>query len=113
MKRLLFAFVALLILSSDAIARTESHTFPACGTSTTLALAANTARTYAILNNISDTAIHVAVGEPATLNHIKIIPNGSWEIGGAFSNATRSAVNCIHAGSGTKNLSAYEIDLRN
>lgn len=112
MKRLLIA--VLVMFAPLGASAGENHTTAACGVASTAALAANTARTYAMFVNDSDTTIYLKVGAAAVVN--EGVPlnasGGSWEMSEAFGNASTTAVNCIHGGAGTKTLTVYEVDLR-
>ena len=112
MKQLLIA--AVLMLVALPIIAGETHTTAACGTSTTTALVADAARTYALFVNDSDTVIYLKVGASAVVNEgVRLNANGgSWEMSTAFGNASTSVVNCIQGASGTKVLTVYEVDLR-
>lgn len=108
MKRLLIA-AALTLLAALPAEAFETHTTVACGTGTTTVLAAQNNRTYAIFVNDSDTVIYLRVGGTATTGDIRLNANGgSWEIANAFGNLTGSGIECIHGGSGNKNLNVYE-----
>ncbi len=80
------------------------------GTSTTVVLAENGARTYLLLVNDSDTTIYLAVGAPAVVNKgIRVNANGGAfemirDVGGNFSH---QAVNAISSAAG-KNLTIQE-----
>ncbi len=78
----------------------------AVATASTLGLAANANRRYAILVNDSDTTIYLGLGTAAVLNQgVRLNANGgsyemSWELGNLYI----GAIYAIHGGSATKNL---------
>lgn len=79
-------------------------------TTTTAIIAANTARGYACLVNLSDTRVDLGFGANAVANKgISLNANGgSYEI--TRQNMFRGAVNGIHAGTGTKIVAFMEAD---
>ena len=91
----------------DAI--TITHTHPTIGSTTTAALAANTSRRYALLENDSDEVIYVKIGAAAVLNQgIRInASGGSYEMSAEIGNLNTGAINAICA-SGSKVLLVVE-----
>ena len=89
---------------------TPAHTAPSIGTTTTLALAANANRLYALLVNDSDTTIYFKLGEAAVLNTgIRLNANGgSYEISKELGNLYTGIINAIHGGTGSKVLLVAE-----
>lgn len=86
---------------------TVAHTAIAVAVTSTVAVAAKSNRTLLILENISDTNIDCKIGAAAVANEgIRLYANG----GTLFLDAKypTGAVNCIHAGSGTKTLTVTE-----
>lgn len=85
---------------------TPSQTAVAVGVATTVALAANTARRYAMLINDSDAVMYAKLGSAAVLNTgIRLNPNGgSYEMSAEMGNLYTGAINVIHGATGTKNL---------
>ncbi len=89
---------------------TPTHTSVGAATSSTLALAANSNRRYAIFVNDSDTAVYLGLGAAAIVNAgIRLNANGgSYEMSAMLGNLYRGAINAIHGGTGTKSLLVTE-----
>jgi len=89
---------------------TPTHTAVAVATSSTQALAANTARLYALFINDSDTTIYLKLGAAAALNQgIRLNANGgSYEMHPGAQNVYTGAIYAIQGASGTKNLLVLE-----
>lgn len=77
----------------------ENFTMASCGTSTTLALAANAGRISALFVNDGGNPIYIKIGEDAVLNEgIRINGNGgSYYMTDADGNRDTEVVNCIVA----------------
>ena len=88
---------------------TITHTQPTIGSSTTVALAANTSRKYALFENDSDEIIYIKIGADAVLNQgIRInASGGSYEMSLLIGNDNTGAVNAICT-SGSKVLLVAE-----
>jgi len=88
---------------------TVTHTQPAIAAATTLALAANPHRLYALFINDSDETIYLKIGAAAVLNQgIRLnASGGSYEISQKLGNPNILAVNGICA-SGAKVLLVTE-----
>jgi hypothetical protein len=86
---------------------TVSHSAVAVTTSTTVALAAKSNRTFLVLENISDTNIDCKIGAAAVAGEgIRLYANGGSLLLDA--KYPTGAVNCIHGGSGNKTLLVTE-----
>ena len=86
---------------------TTTHATIAVATTSTVAIAARSNRTFLILENISDTNIDCSIGQAAVANEgIRLYANGGALLLDA--KYPSAAVNCIHAGSGTKSLPVTE-----
>lgn len=73
------------------------------GSATTLVLAANTSRKYAVIGNDSDTIIYLALGTNAVINQgIRLPIGGSYEI--SWLNLYRGAINGIHSVGGASKV---------
>jgi len=86
---------------------TTTHTAIAVATTSTATVAAKSNRLFLILENISDTAIDCKFGAAAVASEgVRLTPNG----GNLLLDAKypTAAINCIHAGSGTKTLLVTE-----
>ena len=79
-------------------------------TVTTEALAANHNREYMLLENKSDTRVHVGIGEPATVDSSFFLNanGGSYEMSRLFGNLSQGAINVIHEGTGNKRVVGIE-----
>jgi hypothetical protein len=79
-----------------------THTAPTVAVGTTLALAANASRTYALFINDADEAIYLGLGVAAVMNKgIRLNANGgSYEMSAALGNLYAGAVNAICASGG-------------
>lgn len=88
---------------------TITHTQPSIAATTTAALAANTSRRYALLENDSDEVIYIKVGAAAVLNQgIRInASGGSYEMSAEIGNLNTGAINAIST-SGSKVLLVVE-----
>jgi len=88
---------------------TPTHTAPSIGTTTTVALASNANRLYALLVNNSDEVIYFKLGANAVLNQgIRLNANGgSYEMSKLLGNLYTGAINGICA-SGNKVLLVLE-----
>ena len=88
---------------------TPTHTQPSIGTGTTVALAANANRLYALFVNDSDEAIYIKLGVAAVMNQgIRLnASGGSYEMSKQIGNLYVGAVNGICT-SGTKALLVVE-----
>ena len=88
---------------------TMAHTPPSIGNTTTLALAANANREYAMFINDSDEAIYLELGDDAVMNEgIRLnAEGGSYEMSRKIGNLDTRVVNGICA-SGTKVLLVTE-----
>ena len=88
---------------------TATHTEASIGTGTTLVLALNEARVYALFVNDSDTTIYLRFGEDAVLNEgIRVNANGgSFEMTQQQGNLYSGVVNGISS-AGSKNLTVLE-----
>lgn len=108
--------VAIVTLTSKAEAwippdyetfPTTTHTAVAVATTSTATVSAKSNRLFLILENISDTAIDCKFGAVAVASEgVRLTPNG----GNLLLDAKypTAAINCIHAGSGTKTLLVTE-----
>lgn len=83
--------------SPSGTALTLTHTTATATNSTGQMLAANTARRYALLQNIGSTPVFLKIGASAVANEgIMLAANGgSYEMSGAFGNLATGAVNGI------------------
>ena len=81
-----------------------THTAPAIATNSTLALAANESRLYALLVNDSDAIVYLALGAAASLNAgIRLNANGgAYEMSAAAGNLYTGAIYAIHGSTGDK-----------
>ncbi len=81
---------------------TPTHTEGSATSTTSVALAANESRMYAMFQNDGDITVYLRLGEAAIVNEgIRINANGgSYEISDRLGNLYQGAVNCI-AASGT------------
>ena len=88
---------------------TLTHTHPTIAAATTVALAANTTRKYALFENDSDEVIYIKVGVAAVLNQgIRLnASGGSYEMSFLIGNLNTGAVNAIST-SGSKVLLVAE-----
>jgi hypothetical protein len=88
---------------------TMTHTPITAAVTTTVALAANANRKYALLVNDSNEVIYVKLGAEAVLNQgIRLnASGGSFEMSNGLGNLTTGAINCIST-SGAKILLATE-----
>ncbi len=87
---------------------TPTHTNPTIGTQTTVALAANTTRLYALFANQSGEEIDIKLGTAAVLAQGIPIPNGyNYEMSKKFGNLYTGTVNGICT-SGGKTLLVVE-----
>ena len=93
-------------------ARNFIHSEVACKNESTLALAANVARVSALLINDSDEVIYLMFGAGAELNKgVRLAAEGgSYELSIVEGSVINAAVNCIHGGTGSKNLLVLERD---
>lgn len=89
----------------DTAAITPAHTYPDVN-GNTLVLEANSARTYALFINDSDTVIYLSLDGAAQVNSgIRLNANGgSYEMSTAQGNLSVVAVYAIHGGVGDKRL---------
>ena len=85
---------------------TPTHTVISVTTSSSVALAANANRLYALLVNDSDTEIYIKLGATAVANQgIRLNAfGGSYEMSAMLGNLYTGAINAIHAGTGNKVL---------
>ena len=85
---------------------TPTHTAPTIGTTTTLVLAANANRLYALLVNVSDEAIYLGLGTDAIQGEgLPLLTKGShYEMSGKFDNLYIGVINGICASGGKKLL---------
>lgn len=80
---------------------TPTHTAPVIGAATTVALAANANRLYALLVNDGTETIYLALGVAAVMNiGIPILSGGSYEMSRELGNLYVGAVNAICASGG-------------
>jgi hypothetical protein len=88
---------------------TPTHTEASVGTGSTLALAANHERSYALFVNDSDTVIWLRLGEAAVANEgIRLnATGGNFEMSPQLGNLYGGVVNAISSGS-SKNLLVLE-----
>jgi hypothetical protein len=89
----------------------QSYAAPTFGTSTTSStqlVAANTSRKYLVLVNDSDEDIYLGVGAAAVVGSgVRLNKNGgSFEVN--LLNLTTQAINSIHGGTGSKNVTIHE-----
>jgi len=93
----------------DGSYTTPTHSQPTVGATTTLAVAANADRLYALLINNSDEVIYLKIGVAAVLNQgIRLNANGgSYELSKRLGNLTFGAINAICT-SGSKVLLVTE-----
>ena len=93
------------ILPADSRTKTLTHTTLTTSISSQEALAANTARRYALIQNDDATnAAYIKVGAAAVANEgIKLAAGASYEISNAAGNLDTRAVNAIR-GAGTPKL---------
>ena len=84
---------------------TSAHTTSVIGSSTTLALAVNTARKSALIINDSDETIYIKIGVNAVLNEgIRLNANGgAYEMSFKYGNLDTRAINAISS-SGSKTV---------
>ncbi len=82
------------------------HTAVTAGAVSTVALAANASRKYAVLVNDSDKEVYIMVGETAVLNQgIRINPNGgSYEMAAVYRNLDLRVINAISSAADKKLL---------
>ena len=85
---------------------TPTHTAPSIGTTSTIALASNAGRLYALLINDSDETIYLKLGVAAVVNEgIRLNANGgSYEMSKKLGNLYTGAINAICASGGKKLL---------
>ena len=88
---------------------TPTHTAPSIGTTSTIALASNAGRLYALLINDSDETIYLKLGAAAVANEgIRLNANGgSYEMSKKLGNLYTGAINAICA-TGGKTLLVLE-----
>jgi len=79
-------------------------------TSATDAVAANSNREYLIIQNKSDTRVHVAFGEDATVNSSMFLNanGGHFEMSRLFGNLSQGRISVIHEGTGNKRVVGVE-----
>jgi len=102
-------FKALVERIGKATFTTPTHTAVSIGAATTVVLAANANRLYALLINDSDAIIYIKLGASAVLNQgIRLnASGGSYEMGEKVGNLYLGAINGITAVAG-KNLLVTE-----
>jgi hypothetical protein len=105
----------LLLLAGppgDAAAAGMTHLTIAVGTASTLVLPASPSRTYLMLVNDSDTKIYCNLtGSAAALNTgVPLAANGGWLLSDLEPSVPRTAVSCLQAGTGTKQLLVTQVD---
>ena len=88
---------------------TSAHTSATIAATTTLALAANANRKYALIQNDSDEIMYIKIGAAAVLNEgIRLAANGgAYEMSSKLGNLDRAAINGIST-SGSKVLIVTE-----
>ena len=86
----------------DNVTTALAHTPATIGIASSVALAANPARKYALLVNDSDSAIYIKIGAAAVASEgIRINPNGgSYEMSPAYGNLDTRVINAISSGAG-------------
>lgn len=86
---------------------TVAQTNVSVAATSTAVLAANSSRSYVLIQNISDTDIYFRFGDDATTSSFLLVANGgSWESPGLV--CPTAAINAIHASTGTKALAVLE-----
>ena len=85
---------------------TPTHTAPSIGTTSTIALASNAGRLYALLINDSDETIYLKLGATAVANEgIRLNANGgNYEMSKKLGNLYTGVINAICASGGKKLL---------
>jgi len=80
------------------------------GNTSTLALAANANRRYALLMNNSDTDIYLTIGAAAVVGQgiLLLSPAGAYEMSPKFGNLVSAAIYAVHGGTGNKSLLVTE-----
>jgi len=98
------------IASDQGIISSVTHTFVNVTTTSTLALAANNARRYAIFINDSDTTMYLKLGSAAEVYRgIRLNANGgAYEMSAEFGNLYLGPVYVIHGGYNYKILLVTE-----
>lgn len=87
---------------------TYAHTVATANTGSTVMLAANASRKYALLQNDGSVPVYIKVGAAAVASQgIRLDPGGSFEMSGFFGNLATGAINGITA-SGTAVVMATE-----
>ncbi len=95
--------VALLALQAvaESGAVVVAHTAPVIAAATTLALAANANRDYALFANDGDETIYLGIGVAAVMNiGVPILSGGSYEMSRQIGNLDVRVVNAICASGG-------------
>jgi phage gp45-like len=92
------------------VLRSMVHPVALVTTSSSIALASNGDRVYALFINDSDTVIYLSLGATAVVNQgIRINANGgSYEMSEKAGNLYMGVIYAIHGGSGTKKLLVTE-----
>ena len=97
---ILAALVALQAVAESG-AVVMAHTAPVIAAATTLALAANANRDYALLANDGDETIYLGIGVAAVMNiGVPILSGGSYEMSRQIGNLDVRVVNAICASGG-------------
>jgi len=98
------------VASVNGAYATPTHSVVAVAAATSVALAANANRKYALLINDSDTTIYVKLGAAAVANQgVRLNANGgSYEMSNLSGNLYIGAINAIHGGTGNKVLLVTE-----
>ena len=97
------------VLQGDGLYTTPTHTTVGVTTVTAAALAANAARRYALLQNISGETLYLKFGAAAVAAQgIALRPYAHYEMSAPAGNLYRGAINVIHGGTGTHNLLVTE-----
>ena len=94
--------LAALLAQGEGIYTTPTHTWPVIGAVTTVALAANANRLYALFVNDGTEAIYLYLGAAAVMNRgIRLnASGGSYEMSRELGNLYVGAVNAICASGG-------------
>jgi len=79
-------------------------------TTTSEAVAANSNREYLVIQNKSDTRVHIGIGEDATVDSSMFLNanGGSYEMSRLLGNLSQGAINVIHEGAGNKRIVGLE-----
>lgn len=101
------AIAAAQVVQDGAKRTSVTHSVVAVATTSTGTVAANATRNFLILENISDTAIDCTIGGTAVAGQgLRIYPlGGNLLLDAKYPTV---AINCIHAGSGSKTLLVTE-----